>query len=202
MAQVDLGCRRHRRQGLHDRLLRGLDVPPTLVSFAVAVGKAAACLPEFKGATTAWPYRPGHHGRLPPDAQQPLAALDAVEALIQRRAGHLHAGLRLRLPRACSKCASATSWAYRACRGCGRGEPLQPAYGSFIVELADDAELPRSPTALSSASGHHRRASSTPAATIDLAELQEAWESGSRGVFPTAGRRDPRGRELPRQGTD
>ncbi len=48
------GRRRHRRQGLHERQLRGRGRrarPPTLISFAVAVGKAArATSPEFKAA--------------------------------------------------------------------------------------------------------------------------------------------------------
>ena len=61
-----------------------LNVPPTLISFAVAVGKAArAVSPEFKGLThRVVRIAPATYGEdYRPDAQQLLAAFDAVEAL-------------------------------------------------------------------------------------------------------------------------
>ena len=61
-----------------------LNVPPTLISFAVAVGRAArAVSPEFKGLThRVVRIAPATYGEdYRPDAQQLLTAFDAVEAL-------------------------------------------------------------------------------------------------------------------------
>ena len=61
-----------------------------------------------------------------------------------------------------------------------------PLYGSFIVELAEDAELPEVADGVvveplgTTVEGY---VIDTGSEVIDLAELQEAWESGIEGVF-------------------
>ena len=61
-----------------------------------------------------------------------------------------------------------------------------PLYGSFIVELAEDAELPEVADGVvveplgTTVEGY---VIDTGSEVIELAELQEAWESGIEGVF-------------------
>ena len=89
-----------------------LNVPPTLISFAVAVGKAArAVSPEFKGLThRVVRIAPATYGEdYRPDAQQLLAAFDAVEALTAT--GNARPSPRpatAAAPRASLRCASVT----------------------------------------------------------------------------------------------
>ena len=86
MAQVDLGIGSIGGKDSMSGSFEQLDVPPTLVSFAVAVGKVGRVTsPEFKGA--------GHRVALvaprcydaegiAPAAEDALAAMDAVQELI------------------------------------------------------------------------------------------------------------------------
>lgn len=134
MAQVDLGAGaiggKDSMSGSFEDEAGELNVPPTLISFAVAVGRAArAVSPEFKGLThRVVRIAPATYGEdYRPDAQQLLAAFDAVEALTAT--GN---ALAISTPgygcgaRASLRCASQPD-RYRACRGCGRGELLHPA---------------------------------------------------------------------------
>ena len=73
-----------------------------------------------------------------------------------------------------------------------------PLYGSFIVELAEDAELPEVADGVvveplgTTVEGY---VIDTGSEVIELAELQEAWESAIEGVFATAApARPPRSR--------
>ena len=62
-----------------------------------------------------------------------------------------------------------------------------PAYGSFIIELADTAKVPAVSNLVEvSEVGETTEAYQFVAAgeTLDLAELQDAWEGGIESVFP------------------
>jgi phosphoribosylformylglycinamidine synthase len=64
---------------------------------------------------------------------------------------------------------------------------FQPAYGSFFMELADDAPLPKVTnqvcvgTVGETMTDYEFR---TGEETLDLAQLQEVWESGIESVYP------------------
>ncbi len=149
MAQVDLGAG---AIGGKDSMSGSFEdeagnVPPTLISFAVAVGRAArAVSPEFKGLThRVVRIAPATYGEdYRPDAQQLLAAFDAVEALTAT-------GNALAISTPGYGCGAESL--FKMCVGNQIGielaedvadeRPLHPLYGSsFIVELAEDAELP------------------------------------------------------------
>ncbi|MBS5451752.1 MAG: phosphoribosylformylglycinamidine synthase [Coriobacteriia bacterium] len=216
-----------------------LDVPPTLVSFAVATGPASRVVsPELKGVThrvvLIEPMRrvsetyladvleaadageaewdgPASACLLPdPDAQR--ATFDLVEQLVGSGAALAvstpgYGGVAEALFKMCVGNRIGVEFMTPDEGGLGTGAELfEPAYGSFIVELADDVELPASVTLeLSGAQGDDGEpvkfplVSVVPLATtveayvmdcpdadetIDLAELQEAWEHGIEGVFP------------------
>ncbi len=191
MAQVDLGIGSIGGKDSMSGSFEQLDVPPTLVSFATAVGKVdRVTSPEFKGA--------GHRVALvaprcydaegiAPAAEDALAAMDAVQELIG-------SGAALAVSTPGYGCIAEAL--FKMCVGNGIGVALDdvsadalfaPAYGSFLVELADGAQLPAATDNLDvTVLGATTEAYQFVAAgeTLDMAALQEAWESGIESVYP------------------
>ena len=154
------------------------------------MGKAArAVSPEFKGLThRVVRIAPATYGEdYRPDAQQLLAAFDAVEALTAT-------GDALAVSTPGYGCGAESL--FKMCVGNQIGIELAedvdveslftPLYGSFIVELAEDAELPEVADGVvveplgTTVEGY---VIDTGSEVIELAELQEAWESDIEGVF-------------------
>mgnify|MGYP003018279083 FL=1 len=74
-----------------------------------------------------------------------------------------------------------------------------PAYGSFIIELADNAKVPAVSNLVEvSEVGETTEAYQFAAAgeTLDLAELQDAWEGGIESVFPYRSKGDEKGKTV------
>ena len=188
MAQVDLGAGaiggKDSMSGSFEDEAGELNVPPTLISFAVAVGRAArAVSPEFKGLThRVVRIAPATYGEdYRPDAQQLLSAFDAVEALTAT-------GNALAISTPGYGCGAESL--FKMCVGNQIGIELAedvdveslftPLYGSFIVELAEDADGIVLEPLGTTVEGY---VIDTGSEVIELAELQEAWESGIEGVF-------------------
>ena len=191
MAQVDLGIASIGGKDSMSGSFEDLDVPPTLVSFATGLGHVdRVTSPEFKGA--------GHRvAVLVPDyaddglTPDPAALLDTyrlVEGLIER--GEALAVSTLGY-------GGVAEAAFKMCVGNRLGLEVAPAfgsdalfcpsYGSFLVELSDDAEQPEIPGSVTaSLFGTTTEAYELVAEgeRIDLAELQDAWEGALEGVFP------------------
>ena len=191
MAQIDLGAGAIGGKDSMSGSFEDLDVPPTLISFAVAVGNMKrATSPEFKGA--------GHRvvriaprylaDGLTPDKDALLEAFSVVEELTD-----FHDALAVSTPGY-----GATAEAlFKMTLGNRIGVTLNddiavddlftPAYGSFIVELADDAKIPAVSNLVEvgeigvTTSAYVFKAAGE---TLDLAQVQEAWESGIESVFP------------------
>ena len=195
MAQMDLGAGaiggKDSMSGSFEDAEGELNVPPTLISFAVAVGKAArATSPEFKGAghrvICVEPAEYGDDYR--PNATGLLETFDVIEKLVGNGAA-----LAISTPGYGGEAEAL----FKMCVGNQLGIALvedvpadslfDPAYGSFLVELADGAELPASTDNVSvELLGTTTEAYEFVAAgeSCDLATLQEAWESSIEGVFP------------------
>ena len=197
MAQVDLGIGaiggKDSMSGSFEREDTGeeLNVPPTLVSFAVAVGNVArATSPEFKGAGhRVVIVEPTAYGAdLRPAADGLLEGLSYVEGLIGAGAALAVSTLGY---------GGGAEALFKMCVGNRIGVALdehvpadalfRPLYGAFFVELAEGAELPAHTGALAI----HEVGTTTDAyelalgdETVDLAELQEAWEGALESVFP------------------
>ncbi len=176
-----------------------LDVPPTLVSFATAVGPVdRVTSPEFKGA--------GHRVMLlspkraedgiAPDAASLRATIGAVEELIGSGAalavfavgygGVAEAAFKMSLGNAIGLDMSEAN----AARGCFAAQGAEGLfgvrYGSFVVELAEGAKAPVVSDIFFDFMGF-----TTPEYelrinedAVDLARLQEAWEHPLEDVFP------------------
>ena len=194
MAQVDLGIGSIGGKDSMSGSFEDLDVPPTLVSFATAVGKIdRVTSPEFKGA--------GHRvavviprysdDDVTPDAQALLHALDYVEGLIG-------SGAALSVS-TCGYGGPAEA-IFKMCVGNRVGMLVEEhyteealfglAYGCFIVELADGIRVPdTTEDVVVGLLGVTIKSYVLDACgeRMDLAELQEAWEHALEGVFPYRG---------------
>ena len=182
-----------------------LDVPPTLISFAVSTGSVDRVIsPEFK--------RAGSHvvriaprfydeDSLLPDVEGMNAAFDLMEKLTAE--GALAAA-------ATPGYGCMAETLFKMCVGNGIGLALTDAgaedaqasnielddlftlaYGSFVVELAEDADIQAILAEASDLVSVIELGTTTDAyelkafgEVLDLAQLQEAWESGIESVFP------------------
>lgn len=191
MAQVDLGVAAIGGKDSMSGSFEDIDVPPTLVSFCTGVGTLSrATSPEFKAA--------GHRvieiapaydeAGLIPDAEDLLKAFTLIEKLIGEKKA-------MAVSTAGYGCAAEAL--FKMCVGNRIGLALNdnacaedlftPVYGTFYVELSEDAPLPADKGTLSVT----EIGMTTPqyvltvgGETLDLAHLQEAWESKLEGVFP------------------
>lgn len=192
MAQVDLGIGAIGGKDSMSGSFEELDVPPTLISFAVSTGSIDRVVsPEFK-QTGARVVRiaPRFYDEdsLVPDVEGMNATFDMMERLIGE--GALAAA-------ATPGYGCTAETLFKMCVGNGLGVRLADdveaddlfalAYGSFVVELAEGAELPEgtdlvSVSVLGEVTQEYEFAACGEA--IDLAALQEVWEGGIESVFP------------------
>ncbi|MGN0078858.1 MAG: phosphoribosylformylglycinamidine synthase, partial [Coriobacteriales bacterium] len=194
MAQVDLGVGSIGGKDSMSGSFEDLDVPPTLVSFATAVGSIERVTsPEFKkvGSPIVC-IQPAYPAQgLIPTAQGMNDALALVEELIG-------SGAALSVS-ACGYGSDAEA-IFKMCVGNGIGAKLdgitsadqlfQPAYGSFVVELGEDIEIDGGEFVSVTRIGTTTAAYVLEACgeTISLAQLQEAWEAKMEPVFPYRGK--------------
>lgn len=189
MAQVDLGVGAIGGKDSMSGSFEQLDVPPTLVSFATAVGSIdRVTSPEFKQVGSRLvAIRPRYDGLLPRAASM-VDVLTMVEDLI----GSEGAAAVSTLGYGCTAEAL-----FKMCVGNGIGVEVDagieadrlfcPAYGTFIVELASGASAPEGTDLVDVVSlGVTTEAYAFVAAgeTLDLEQLQEAWEGKLEPVFP------------------
>lgn len=190
-AQVELGVGAIGGKDSMSGSFETLDVPPTLVSFATAVGHVdRVTSPEFKKAgSRVVLIEPAYKkDSAMPEAEGFLDAVDVVEGLIDE--GN---ALAVSTP----GFGGLAEALFKMCVGNGIGLKLDENlsadalfdlnYGAFVVELADSAELPEDGELLSVTEiGQTTEAYEFVAAdeTLNLAELQEAWEGAIEPVFP------------------
>ena len=191
MAQVDLGIGSIGGKDSMSGSFEDLDVPPTLVSFATGLGHVGRVTsPEFKGAGhKVIAVLPNYDADgITPLAKSLLAAYDVVEGLVGRGQA-----LAISTP----GYGAVAESLFKMCVGNQIGIEVEsnftsealfcPAYGSFIVEVPDDAQLPELEQGVTVALlGTTTEAYELKACgeTIDLSELQEAWEGAIESVFP------------------
>ncbi len=192
MAQVDMGVGAIGGKDSMSGSFEDLDVPPTLISFAVATGDVENIVsPEFKGAGHKIAFiipRPSDDG-LRPDSAALLEAFDVLESMIAQ--GDVLAASTLGY-------GGAAEALFKMCVGNRIGCNLAagiadmeslfaPAYGSFVVELAEGASVPQTSDLLGVAvmgETTEEYAFTVCWQKLDLADLQEAWERPLESVFP------------------
>ena len=202
-AQLDFGAAAIGGKDSMSGTFEQLDVPPTLISFAVAVGNMKrATSPEFKGA--------GHRviriapryqaDGLTPDKDSLLEVFAAVEELTD-----FGDALAVSTPgygataEAIFKMTVGNQIGVKLANGITVDDLFVPSYGSFIIELADNAKVPAVSNLVEvSEVGKTTEAYQFVAAgeTLDLAELQDAWEGGIESVFPYRSKGEEKGKTV------
>ena len=191
MAQIDLGIGSIGGKDSMSGSFENLDVPPTLVSFATAVGSLDRVMsPEFKGA--------GHRvisvipqyeaDGITPQSASLLGVLDYVETLIGSGAALAVSTCGYGGPaEALFKMCVGNQLGIRVDEHFSAEALLSLAYGSFVVELANDADVPEAPAGVSASPlgittpDYALRACGEEIALMDL---QEAWGARLEPVFP------------------
>ncbi|MEF2845088.1 MAG: AIR synthase-related protein, partial [Eggerthellaceae bacterium] len=197
MAQVDLGVGAIGGKDSMSGSFEDLDVPPTLISFAVSTGSIDRVVsPEFKHAGSRVALiapRFYDEDGLIPDVGGLNATLDCMEDLI---------GVGAVRAAATPGYGCLAEVLFKMCLGNHIGLALNDdsddvldmddlfrlAYGSFVVELTDDAVLSEvdeelvSVTVIGKTIEDYRFAAYSE--DIDMAKLQESWEEGIESVFP------------------
>ena len=166
-----------------------LDVPPTLVSFALAPGYASLALsPEFKktDSTVSVVSTP----ILPNGLPDFTALKEIAEALHQlNKAGKIislhHIGAA-GIPAALAKCCFGNGIGFKGSAGAPPTSLSEPAYFSFLIEhVAADCIRPAIPSSI--IIGH---TTAEPTLTLNggshsLTDLQTAWQSTLEPIYPT-----------------
>ena len=185
-AQVDLGVAAIGGKDSMSGSFESMDVPPTLVSFATAIGSTKNVIsPEFKtaGDRVVW-LVPGYND-LRPAHKSLKAILAQVEALTA--AGKVKGAWT-------PGYGCAAEGLFKMCLGNRLGFALaggvdpealfRPAYGSFMLELAEGAEAEG---ALELGTVTEEYTFRLADEAVDLAGLQEAYEAKLEPVFPYRG---------------
>lgn len=199
MAQLDLEIGAIGGKDSMSGSFESLDVPPTLVSFATAVGPVnRVTSPEFKEAGNRIVFlSPVYsdeftHDELIPDAQGFKDAIATVEELIGSGAARAVATPGY---------GNLAETLFKMCVGNTIGLALAdtistealftPAYGTFVVELAPNAEIPASTNAMevieagvTTTEYSFTAGSQSDRQSVDLVTLQEKWEAAIESVFP------------------
>lgn len=202
-AQIDLSCGAIGGKDSMSGSFEDLDVPPTLVSFATAVGSVdRVTSPEFKAADSrVLAIQPTRRtDGLLPDGTSQAATLDLVEALIAHGCAAAVATPGFGgMAEALFKMGVGNRIGFAASEEAATLDLFAPAYGSFLVELAascTDDDLGAVVAALADEDGcvpcliseiGHTTNAYTFAAygeEADMAKLQEAWEAKLEPVFP------------------
>jgi phosphoribosylformylglycinamidine synthase len=166
-----------------------IDVPPTLVSFAVAMTKASKTVSaEFKQAGSKVLYVPVPEVKatLMPDWDKLVAMYKAVYALMD--AGKVRSASVV-------KEGGAAACVCKACFGNGFGfrfakeltneELFAPLSGSLVLELADGAALDASVLQYDLGTVTDDGAVTMGGKSVSVAALTEAWTAPLEKVFPT-----------------
>lgn len=181
MAQVDLGIAAIGGKDSMSGSFENLNVPPTLVSFATAIGNTKNIVsPEFKtaGSKVVWlkpeyqDLRPNHHSLKQVFAQvQQLMQQGKVKAAYTPGYGCAAEGLfKMCLGNRLGFCLHDSA----------RAEELfRPAYGSFLLEVSPEVEV-------GELLGYviEEYTFKIAGEVVDMALLQQAWEDKLEPVFP------------------
>ena len=181
-AQADFGVAAIGGKDSMSGTFENIDVPPTLVSFAVAAGETQDIVsPEFKlpGSKVVL-LRPAMADALRPEAESLKAVWAQVHALM--REGRVLAAYTPGMggvAEALFKMCAGNGLGFRLAPGVDAGGLFDYAYGSFVLELAGDASV-------GTLLGETTNAGALEAAgeAVPMEELLQAWEGKLEPIFP------------------
>jgi phosphoribosylformylglycinamidine synthase len=160
-----------------------IDVPPTLVSFAVSTADSRkVCSPEFKSANDSVIYlAPTYDENELPNFDSVKATFDKVEELIQSgRAKAVWTITSNGIAEGVFKMCLGNHIGFKFTKALSDSELFNPCYGAFLVELNGE------PTADEEVIGVTTQDYTINCGNflMSLVDLQQAWESKLEPVFP------------------
>jgi phosphoribosylformylglycinamidine synthase len=159
-----------------------LDVPPTLVSFATAIGRTDGVIStEFKktNSTVVW-LRPNYEDELCPEFTSLKAVYKTAEELMQE--GRVLAASSVGfggLAEALFKMGLGNRIGFTLDADLTAEQMFAPSYGSLVLEMASDA-----PAGILLGQTTKEYTFVACGETLDSADLQEAWEAKLEPVYP------------------
>lgn len=193
-AQLDFGVGAIGGKDSMSGSFENLDVPPTLISFAVSTGDARLTVsPEFKGVNhkvirIAPKYK---SDGITPEKESFLKALEIVENITKNKQA-----LAISTPgygasaESLFKMTLGNHIGLKLFNNLSDDDLFKPAYGNFYVELKEDAEVPSlANTSLVDVeivgeTTENYAITSSNGEEIDLSDLQKVWESELSSIFP------------------
>ena len=181
-AQIGLGVGSIGGKDSMSGSFEGLDVPPTLVSFATAVGKTQYVTTAAfqKAGSNVCLISPNYVDGLTPDLESQKQVYAEVENLIRegvvRSASSVGYG---GVAEALFKMGLGNHIGFAAEESVEQELLFRPLYGSFVLELADGVSVGRM---LGQTASEYTFTACGE--TLDSAALQEMWESKLEPVFP------------------
>ena len=166
-----------------------LDVPPTLVSFAVAMTKASKTISaEFKkaGSKVIYVPVPENKAAMLPDWEKLKTMYRAVLALMNE--GKVLAASTVKeggAAAAVAKMSFGNKIGFTFAKELTADELYAPLSGSLILELAEGAELSGDVLYYELGTTTEKEAISVNGAELALNELIDIWEGKLEGVFPS-----------------
>ena len=184
-AQMNLGVAAIGGKDSMSGTFENIDVPPTLVSFAVSVAKDSSIVStEFKGAShPVVMISPDYDANGLPDYKSVNLILRETEKLIaEGKVLSIRTLERGGAAEAIFKMALGNRIGLKLDRNCTDELLFAPCVGAFVMELAQEADIPVN--ALRIGTTDSRYAFSRGLEHIDLEELQNLWEKKLEPVFP------------------
>lgn len=193
-AQIDFGVGAIGGKDSMSGSFENLDVPPTLISFAVSTGDARLTVsPEFKGVNhkvirIAPKYK---SDGITPEKESFLKALEIVENITKNKQA-----LAISTPgygasaESLFKMTLGNHIGFKLFNNLGDDDLFKPAYGSFYVELKEDVEVSSLANTslvdveLVGETTENYVITSSNGEEIDLSDLQKVWESELSSIFP------------------
>lgn len=193
-AQLDFGVGAIGGKDSMSGSFENLDVPPTLISFAVSTGDARLTVsPEFKGVNhkvirIAPKYK---SDGITPEKESFLKALEIVENITKNKQA-----LAVSTPgygasaESLFKMTLGNHIGLKLFNNLSDDDLFKLAYGSFYVELKEDAEVPSLANTslvdveLVGETTENYAITSSNGEEIDLSDLQKVWESALSSIFP------------------
>ncbi|MBQ8905041.1 MAG: phosphoribosylformylglycinamidine synthase [Ruminococcus sp.] len=182
-AQMELGCGSIGGKDSMSGTFEQIDVPPTLVSFAVSVADSRKVIsPEFKAANDTVIYiAPKYDGNGLPDFESVKQCFERVESLIESgKAKAVWSVANGGVAEGIAKMCFGNRLGFEFSTKLSDSILFKPCYGSFIVELDGDAGY--GDVIIGRTMSEYRIYGERY--TLSVETLQKAWEGRLEAVFP------------------
>ena len=183
-AQCELGCAAIGGKDSMSGTFENIDVPPTLVSFAVSTAKSKTILsPEFKKAgSKVILIQPEYDTNGLPVFDTILNVFEKVEDLISsNKAVSVWSVSTGGVSEGIAKMCFGNGFGFKFVQNLSPKELYTPCYGSFIIELADGVNSDEKQIGITT----NLFAIETQNYTVQLDKLEKEWESKLESVFKT-----------------